>query len=535
MDRIAKRCAKLALFGALAAIVLSTAACGIATADYGSVRITLPAGIFGDAYAKAVFPQGAMVDTIRVRLLQNGKVLKISEGREFVSQGISAGQDVNIFLPGLLPGPGYQAEVVVGDDQGVDGFATYYYGNSDIFDITAGVLKETTILLKPNRFSTLVAAGRSSAAVVADVLWYLDGTNLVSNADPDNPIDLASVPDLAGVRVNTLSTGKKIVDTTVGEGIIEFPDQLWLNTDDGIYAYDGGTFTRLMPADMSPDVYTSSALQFKIPVEEFVEGSETPVEPINDVLMVLFQGKGLVMGGGGTIDPNQNPEEWGWFNFADSIGDSPELAEMLSGMEGELIQTPVFGEEFFYINTQLGAFRIGMDLQETIATAIQGVQNNETEIDFAWVNENIIKAGDIELEGKDAAGNRFAIKQISAAMTAADRGRLVVAGNAGLYTALIDTYGKVQGALGKVVGTDRSSFSILTSIAYDGAVHTAGVDTDGNLFILKDGVVTAKYSAFMGLPKEPSGLTWDTSSGLAILMAGQGLMRLPLVEAAVLD
>jgi len=459
------------------AIVLVTSCAFQSPVETGSITLTSPRGL------KAV---GADENTVlRYVLTRDGTVVPLNEqpALELVDS-----TTLRVTINGLLPGAGYRLALSVGTKP-EQVLLIDYYGTSAEFSIAAGSNSEVAIDLSaaPDYRYLTQSGANSSATVVENTIYVLDGSRLL-----DYPsMDTASVPSTLtpglAVTINSLSTGKYFGES----GGIQ--SELWLNTSGGIYRDNGGVFEFNLNTGLTPNVLLSRAVKF--------ENGES-----EDTIFGLYSGGGSVIGFASAT--TQADFSTVWYTLDNAVVEYPDYADLISGISTDIIKSIAVNSDhdIYYMATALGAV-IGSEELKTLTDSVDFKNDPMGSINpYMLTAEN----GSVSIDVVSTAGDR------------------VFAGTkAGLYTDTINTVsaeGKKLGApatgLTKVPGTEDLVFSYLESYNLDDVVVTAAVTDDNDVLILKDGAVFKTLDAASGIPADAKAVFYEYEGTLHLILTG---------------
>lgn len=478
-------------------IVIVFGACTFETAlETGSVFIQLPSRTF---FAQAL--DGAVYETARIRL-NSGRTHLPIEGLEYIDV-----DEDSVTIGGLLP-DSYTIRVSFGQstDEGIL-YSVTAYGESDPFAVSAGVTTNVKVGLKRqivvsdestigNEMVNVVAVGMDLYSLDASGVIYKNGTRL-------------ELPELDGLEIQSISLGGFFDATDT------WADELWINTNSGIYPYRQGS----LDVDFSAGMALAPGESLKI--------NRTFVHLIEDAggaplsIVIGVQGAGLDSLMGTFVDyvDRNNPAAWVWYgwNALDDVSGLGAIKEALTAV-GEVVYDFVFEDEYLYAATALQTFYFTTDdLDELIAYfADLGDVESEMELETVLGFFNIVV-----LSGGDDEGKVIKTVEVEDSVlyfgtnTANDP-------HNGVLAAEIDaTTGAVEADAVKLEETD--GFNI-QEILYSEAAGLAIARSEDAILVLDDGEFHMEIPFYAGLPGAVRDAVWV---GTRLYIAGtEGLAHI---------
>jgi len=439
-------------------------------------------------------------DLIHYSLSRNGHIVPINN-QDTVESSLTG----SIKIDNLSPGGGYKLAISVGKKTDKV-FIVNYYGNSSSFSISEGSNTDISMTLaRAPAFNYLRYTGLASSSIlVGDILYVLDGSNLLS-IDKGNAVSLP-VELKIDATVNSLALGKYFKTDAAGTTIA---DELWLNTSKGIYHRDAtGSFVSNMGSDFKPNVNMSGAITIK----------DANGDVTRDQIFGLYSGGMKTLGmivtssqSDFTLNPDPDPEsksQSGWYTLDRGMIKYPDIKDFVSVVTTDLVGSISINASYdmYYVSTPLGALIGSLQLKKIADDA------------DAFKKDPIGKLKDFWLKIGDGT------KSIKLVSTAGNR--VYATTNKGLYTSDVYTDGMNIGVpksgLAIIPGTEESSFTSLKSFVLpNGAIATAAVTSDNFVMIIKNNAVSETLDSATGIPQNANTAFYvDNAGNLHIIVTG---------------
>lgn len=522
--------AKAALI--LLGIALSLS-CSLMAPRTGSLTIPFPPQLLGRGGpgSRALtddMAEGQSLSRVRVYLEAQGGLVPLG-GKGFVFES-DIPSDNTITIDGVPPIRNCVLYVALLTDvtNGVAPapvFRIVKYVNSGIFSVVAGATTSVTLNPFDSPFKDLSTASSTAKGVRAlelgGVIYILADGTLLWEGGPDGGLDIVGSKGIGAA--NSLGAGRVInSDGSLGA------DQVWVNTDMGIYALVGQALEALpvedkdgLPRDIAAigDILESGVIALSYTTtnddDEIVAGSTNAI---------LYQGKGKI-GGAFSAD-----EEWTWFDIADFL-DDPQMESLKSSIEeatGKLVADYWIAEDgsFGYaVVPAINSLRIGGDIIDKAKNDLPDDPGIQDILDM-FLKDSTIAVPKV---------NNIAplIKSVSMAGSS-----LFVGTDQGVFTIEVDAAdGKLAAETTQRVNLGRTVYVIrlrAKQFVVDGPVWTGVLAKSGTLFLLKDGELAATYPFYTGIPEfsgdaaNTGDLFW-TEEGL-VVTGTSGAVRLGVDE-----
>jgi len=425
---------------------------------------------------------------IRYSLTRNGQSVPINN--QAVVEGSLTSQ---IKIDSLSPGSGYKLAISVGY-RSENVFIVDYYGNTGNFSISEGSDTEVGITLaRAPVFKYLTKTGAlASATVLKGVLYIMDGNRLLTFDKSYNVIETVTLG--SDYKVNSISLGKCFVsDPATGKPVIA--DELWLNTNKGIYHKSGSVYISNMDAGLEPNVSISGAIDI--------------TDPSGTVGPQIF---GLYSGGmktlGMVIASKQEEFTSKWYTLEKGIKEYKEIDDFVSAITTDIVGSISINQSYnvYYVSTPLGTLIGSLNLKK-----ISDDVDTFKKAPISSLKDFWLKIGD---------GSK-SIKLVSTAGN-----RVYASANKGLYTSDVQTSGTKIGVpvsgLSLIGGTEDRSFNSLASFATSATtVVTAAVTSDNSVMIIKDAGVSETLDAATGIPRGAQATFYlDNAGAVHVVLTG---------------
>lgn len=453
-------------------LALLVASCQLPFAGTGSIKVQIPAGNAGRVAADG---HGA---TARLQLVRNNAVVPLA-GKQFVEASRSGG---TITIDGIPAGSGYVLYFAAGD-QTDNFFVVSDFGASGAFEVSAGTDTAVSVTAKPSPLALLASgAGPHKSAVVGDqsTLYFTKANGFYSATTQAGALSPGSGTSLSGTEWGARTLNSLGITTNAAGALT-----LSFNTNEGVGYHGGAAFSfSMLDKDgvemvSKPNVTRSGA---------FTYGAKT---------LHLYSGKGLTAGMAVTDSGEEDQNPW-WFDI-ESLLELGDLSESLKDQDG-LILDFATTDEFAYVSTVLGVFRIDTDVLNT------------DEGDTDALADQFINPTDAIKVGVKLGDRALAIGPVGAFGTGT--GGLVFAGTKkGLFSAATNIDGQPQpnfDSLALVDGTFGLNIGAVSTTNFFGTAYTAAwAKNSGDVVVVKgQNQLVVTLPGLSGLPTGPLTLTW---------------------------
>lgn len=488
----------------LTAIVLTVglfATCSLEAPSVGHLAITIPYEMSSaeavDSTARTItFTEGS-APAVRLYVLLNGKLLNLSDDDTYYKQVELNTHTVSLDLD---PSSGYQVYAALGTTDNEKWTPEYYGSTAESFTVSAGVYTEKTITVIPVNFD-YTSANAVHVAILDGTLWYTNGSKITDGTKTIS----------TDTTINSLSSG-----TWFSAGDTGFTDELWINTDKGIYALQNDNIIPRFPGINS----------------KFASAITTNIDGDAGSLLILYYGSDV-----GYAYSNDRSKD-----SVDSAWDSDSLSNFLDSEDGkdykDLITDPgsFIKDAVFVIN---GDDTYGL-VASTLGTYLYNstMQNKLMDNTEVWIKEQLQGDSAYAMVVYDNNGKSAQISSL--ALDSTTNPSWVYAGtNSGLYRAATNDLSSAKEApsLDLIPSTSGKKIKELAAYNYNGTSYAAYADSTGIVILKEEGEsITSTYStypfyAFTADPGNITDLTFYESpdDGLYLAIACEdGLTRIPL-------
>ncbi len=457
----------------------------------------------------------------------NGEDIEYDQARIWLTSGstpVSLGEegyidvdDNSVTIDGLLP-DSYEVRIAFGDIS-ANGilYSVVAFGKSNTFEISAGVTSDVTVYLREQEVYTdenTIGVEYRNAVDVNGTLYVLsaDGEIFEYQSGTQVKMDLTAITDPdVDAEIQSISLGGFFeTESTLA-------DELWINTDKGIFPYRDDAIV----TDFSTAIPADGTLEINSTFVYLVEDPDTAEHS----MVVATQGTGLdsLMGTFITYSTKDNPSSWSWegWDSLDDVGGLSDIQDALSGV-GEVVYDVVFKDNYVYAATALQALFFPIESEE---------DDYDLEGLIDYFSELEDPANDMDLETVlnyfyivtlgGGAGDGKAIKTIEVEDPAptAMRATLYLGTNTrndrhnGVWAAEIDpATGAVEIDAEKIEETDGSNIKdILYSPAAGDGDGLSVAYTETSILVLDDGEFVKEIPAYAGLPGRVLDAEWNGS------------------------
>ncbi len=483
---------RTAAFAVLAISLSLLASCALLGPNEGEISFSIPDHILASSAvesSRAVLSQDGTLGYVRVYMESAGAILFLGTGGVVFETAIPADKTITINdVPPMRNCTIYLAL----SEKGSGDFRAVKYAKSGLFHIVAGVTSEVVVdtYQSPFRdiaktasgFLTDTGSGVRALEFGGSLYFLAGGTLYKQNVETGVADEVLAVSGSQGdVTIGKglgLAKGKELL-ATGGFGA----DQLWINTDQGIWALsaDGRSISQVGAAGKA--VLDSGALTLAY------QDEETAVAL--DVAYYQYAG-----GVGGAISSDS---AWEWEDMADYIDevDLGPIKDTIQNSTTKLIADYDFvsgeaGVTFGYaIVPGIASLRIGADIKTTL-------EDLNTEGASAVDILNTITAGNSIMISPDdliRAVSYLPGEANSTLFVGTSRGLYSIATNAA-DGKLPENYVSTAINLGRATDIIRVEAKTIGADAY-----VAALNKSGSVFIVKNGVLVEEFKYYTGIPQ----------------------------------
>ncbi len=460
--------------------VAALAGCAIGPSiGAGSVLIELPPR----ATASAAL-DGAEYEIARIWLISGSSKLAI-DGYEYIDV-----TDESVTIAGLLPDT-YTVQIAFGRVDDGTLYSVTAYGESDAFRVSAGVTSRVTIRLRRQRVMSdegVVGTGFVNAVVVDGRLYTLAETGALYEDGA-----LMDLPELAGRDIRSISLGKFFeTDSTAAE-------ELWINTDVGVFPYRGGVLDTTFSDGIALNPGESLDIEktFAYLVEDPDSGEFG--------LIIGLQGSGLDTLRGTLVkySDRNDPAGWEWRGWSelDATAGLGDIRDALSGV-GEVIYDVVFEDQYIYAATALQTlFLTSADLDAMVAY-FEGLNDPAVDMDLDTV---LGFFGVVTLTGGPDEGKTIKSVEVEGSVLYLGTNTRNDPHNGVLAARMDPADGKIVSDAVRVDGTDGTD---VLDIVYGAEVGLTVAYSASTVLVLDDGALIEEIPFYAGLPGRVRDVEW---------------------------
>jgi hypothetical protein len=368
-----------------------------------------------------------------------------------------------------------------------DGFlAVRYSGSSSVFDLVPGTVNSVALKLTPTPFSinpSLVGSNVVGVRTLGGTLYAATSDTLYAGSATNQSALAVSGSLTRDNNSSALTAGGNTIESLSNGYLYPATPALFVNTSGkGIIPYDGiNAPVTGFSSNLTPKTGILSGL---------LSGAFTVPNAIPPGLVIFYRRDGGL--GGAYLAAAGTPPAAGWIDFSTS-----------GIVSGQPVYSFVMNNDFAYVATKLGAFR----LQDTSFKTTQST--------------DILNLGKAFSAGKDL------IIQSLAVDTA--KGLLYMGTSNGVYTAPLQESNSITpiGTPTLLAWTKGDSFTKLSinpsgDIAMLSEYNLYVVDTTGN---------NRAYPFFSGLPGELTSMAWGGTGDKTLYVAGdKGLVAITVIN-----
>lgn len=499
---------KPALLLAALAAVLIIASCALEAPSQGHVTISVPRSLITQSAAARSVTLGTgasaqTVDAIRLYISLNGSYLKQAGGANYSQFDLSASaagaSDANTITLDLPPTSGYKILAALGTTTG--GWKTVYFGETQAFTVSAGVFTQQSLPIQSlAQVAQTTTATTSRTARAGAASYWIEGSNLKGS-------DGTSVA-LGSLVASSLSNGIWF------NGSGGYREELWLNTNQGIYRLDPGHASLSAVSDSG---FGANAL-----------GSGAMVATINSssTLLVYYFAGGKDFGirySSASASTSTNGSNWTGFRLLDSIqGTSYE--DLVNKISKDIVVSIVQSggvngvSDYFYASTALGLLELGKGEITNAGT------------DFEKWFTNILSGASSTVTIK--SGNT-AVTVGQLALDGAASSTVYAGTDLGLWAVPVTNAATGAAGTPALVGLSGQTVSEIAALADGTASYAAALDDLGNVYVFKN-KAQISFSAtgsgnlawdhipfYAGLPSNPNSLSlYVNGTNIELRVAG---------------
>jgi len=471
--------------------------CSLEAPAAGHLAITVPYS-FSSSGTKAISSRSIAFASgtspyIRIYVLLNGSFVKLASNGasgEYAEQSLATSSNLNStsYSVDLPASTGYKVYTVLGTKDSNGLWTPKYYGGSDTFAVSAGVLTNESISVSAPTFAVPFSPSSSAtyAAVVGGTLWQIVGGSLTN-----------------GTKTVPLSSYGTIYSLTAGRWF-SGPEP-WVNTSTGIWAFTGSssltkrssvaaTYSGAFVADIDSSGTSSLVLYYYGSDVGFASSSDTTLSTADSFTKSGSLSSFLKSSSGSS--------------FADLIKDP---STFLTAAAIVVNGTSSYG----FVSTALGSFLYNTNVQNSMGTDV-----------LTWLKSQITSSpyafAAYDSNGKSVQIKSFALN-LDLSNTGAPPTTLYAGTDAGLYsTTNITNAATLTSAPTLTSISSGIKIQKLAAASLNGSSYYAYVDGDGNLTISGGAApISYPFYAFTASPSSVQSLTFyvDSSNHLDLSVA----------------
>jgi hypothetical protein len=413
----------------------------------------------------------------------------------------------SVVISGLLPDV-YGVQVSFGQSEDGVLHSVVAYGTSDPFRISAGVTTPVVVTLQPQSVYSMegtvgtphvdvVAIGSDLYTLTADGALFENGVAFTDSA-------------LTGKHIQSITAGAFFAtETTLAE-------ELWINTDDGIYPLRNGVLV-----DDFSDAMTigEAGLDVDTTFHFLTINHDNPAE---SSLVILAQGTGLesVIGTFITYSMSGDSATWEWYGW-DVLDDVEGLGAIKDALTsvGEVVYDIKFDDRFIIAATALQTLLLPKDNMTDLIDYFMDLSDPAADMDLETV------LGFFYIVTITADGQGKTIKTVEIADTYLYLGTNTAndPGN-GLFVAQVNATTGAITADAQLV-SETSGVGI-REISYNATIGRVFARSDRELYVLVSGVLTKQIPGYAGLPGSLLAAEWDESASRLYIAGSDGVAYL---------